>query len=213
MATRQPTSTISYNSEAFLREKLESWYNAHIIQAYTYILHKGEDGDKDHIHLRIIPNKTLDVMNLTDDLKEFVIGKEKPLGVRPWRPSKEEDWFLYVVHYPQYMNLKYVDLQKGEKLPYDWRDIKCSSMFDLETAWIRSMQFLKHSATNLTSRLIDGELPMDLILQGENVFTINAVMKAIYQWDYPKLKNQINDLIDENRMLRQLLTDYGIDIK
>ena len=91
MATQKPISTISYNSEAFLKEKLDSWVNAHIIQCYQYICHKGEDGDKDHIHLRIEPNKKLDPMSLTEELKEYQIGKEKPLGVRPWRPSSEAD--------------------------------------------------------------------------------------------------------------------------
>ena len=46
MATQKPISTISYNTEAFLKEKLESWLAEHLIQAYQYICHKGEDGDK-----------------------------------------------------------------------------------------------------------------------------------------------------------------------
>lgn len=94
MATQKPISTISYNSEKFLKEKLTSWYNAHIIQAYQYILHKGEDGDKDHIHLRIEPNKRVDPMSLSEDLKEFEAGKEKPRGCRPWRPSKRKIGFF-----------------------------------------------------------------------------------------------------------------------
>ena len=43
MATQKPISTISYNSESFLKEKLDIWLSAHIIQAYQYIFHKGED--------------------------------------------------------------------------------------------------------------------------------------------------------------------------
>ena len=118
MATQKPISTISYNSEAFLKEKLNEWYKDHIIQAYQYICHKGEDGDKDHIHLRIEPNKRVDPMALTEQLKEFEIGKIKPLGIRPWRASKEEDWFLYAVHDKDYLKLKYGGFQKFEKLPY-----------------------------------------------------------------------------------------------
>ena len=100
MATQKPISTISYNTEAFLHEKLEIWLNAHIIQAYQYICHKGEDGDKDHIHLRIEPNKKLDPMDLQDQLKEYQIGCEKPLGCRPFRPSKEEDWICLLDEKP-----------------------------------------------------------------------------------------------------------------
>ena len=98
MATQKPISTISYNTELFLKEKLDTWYEAHIIQSYQYICHKGEDGDKDHIHVRIEPNKRVDPMDLQVQLREFQIGKEKPLGCRPFRPSKEEDWFFsYIV--------------------------------------------------------------------------------------------------------------------
>ena len=120
MATQKPISTISYNSEEFLKEKLEIWYKAHIIQAYQYIKHKGEDGDKDHIHLRIEPNKKLDPMTLVEDLREFVVGSDKPLGVRPFRPSKEEDWILYAVHEKKYLDHKSGGGEKGEKLPSSW---------------------------------------------------------------------------------------------
>lgn len=79
MATQRPISTISYNTEAFLKEKLDTWFEAHIIQAYQYIKHKGEDGDKDHIHLRIEPNRRLDPMELVDALKEHIPGEKKPV--------------------------------------------------------------------------------------------------------------------------------------
>ena len=87
MATQKPISTISYNSELFLKEKLDNWIKAHIIQTYMYICHKGEDGDKDHIHVRIEPNKKLDPMDLQAQLLEYKIGNDKPLGCRPFRPS------------------------------------------------------------------------------------------------------------------------------
>lgn len=91
MATQKPISTISYNTEAFLKEKLEQWLKAHLISAYLYICHKGEDGDKDHIHLRIELNKRIDPMDLSEELKEYLPYETKPRGVRPWRPAKEED--------------------------------------------------------------------------------------------------------------------------
>ena len=124
MATQKPISTISYNTEGFLHEKLEEWREAHIISCYQYIKHIGEDGDKDHIHLRIEPNKRIDPMILQEELKEYQIGKEKPLGCRPFRPSKEEDWYLYSVHDKGYLKIKYGGGEKGEKLPYKWQDIK-----------------------------------------------------------------------------------------
>lgn len=179
MATQKPISTISYNTESFLREKLEEWYNAHIIQSYMYICHKGEDGDKDHIHLRIEPNKRIDPMELTEELKEYVPGNKKPLGIRPWRPSKEEDWILYIVHDKDYLKMKYGGGEKGEKLPYKWEDIKANEYYDTEIAYIRARSAMDHTTANMAKSIEQGQNPLGLILQGENVYTVNAIVRAL----------------------------------
>lgn len=195
MATQKPISTISYNTESFLREKLDIWIRAHIIQAYQYICHKGEDGDKDHIHLRIEPNKKLDPMCLLEELREFRIGEDKPLGCRPFRPSKEEDWFLYAVHDSEYLKLKYGGGEKGEKLPYNWTDIKTPEFYDTEVAYIRAKAKMQHTTVNMATRVQNGENPISLILQGENPFTVNAIMRAISENDYQRLQNDYNKLM------------------
>lgn len=212
MATQKPISTISYNSESFLKEKLDIWVKAHIIQAYQYICHKGEDGDKDHIHLRIEPNKKLDPMDLADELKEFVQGKDKPLGVRPFRPSKEEDWFMYVVHDTEYLKLKYSGGDKGEKLPYSWQDIKASEDYDVEIAFIRARSALKHSSVNMASRLRSGDNPLDLILSGENVYTVNALMRALSVNDYQRLSSDYNDLKADFDAVLRAIEAYGLTL-
>lgn len=212
MATQKPISTISYNSESFLKEKLDIWVKAHIIQAYQYICHKGEDGDKDHIHLRIEPNKKLDPMDLADELKEFIQGKDKPLGVRPFRPSKEEDWFMYVVHDAEYLKLKYSGGDKGEKLPYSWQDIKASEDYDIEIAFIRARSALKHSSVNMASRLRSGDNPLDLILSGENVYTVNALMRALSVNDYQRLSSDYNDLKADFDAVLRAIEAFGLTL-
>ena len=204
MATQKPISTISYNSETFLREKLEAWYKAHIIQAYQYILHKGEDGDKDHIHLRIEPNKKLDPMDLLEQLKEYPHGATKPLCCRPFRPSKEEDWFLYAVHDEAYLRAKYRS-EKNEKLPYSWKDIKASDSYDVETAFIRAKAALEHTSSNIANRLHAGESPLGMILEGENPFMINSLLHALTITDYERLHK-------EYERLCIAVSDYGLDI-
>lgn len=194
MATQKPISTISYNSESFLIEKLQILYDAHIIQAWQYIVHKGEDGDKDHIHLRIEPNKRIDAMDLTEKFKEFEKGKDKPLGVRPWRNSKEEDWFLYAVHDSDYLSLKYGGGDRGEKLPYDWKDIKTSPDYDLETSWIRAKAAQKHSTVNIATSIQNGQKPVDLLMQGENPYTLLNVMRLLSGNDYSRLASDYKDL-------------------
>lgn len=213
MATQKPISTISYNTESFLKEKLDSWINAHIIQAYQYICHKGEDGDKDHIHLRIEPNKKLDPMDLLEQLKEYQIGSDKPLCCRPFRPSKEEDWILYAVHDKQYLNSKYGGGEKGEKLPYKWQDIHVPEYYDMEISYIRAKAYLEHTSVNMATRLQKGESPLSLVLQGENVYTVNALMRALTVTDYERVSA---DLVSANRKLDMLIhaiVEYGLSIE
>lgn len=210
MATQKPISTISYNSEAFLVEKLKNLYDAHIIQAWQFITHKGEDGDKDHIHLRIEPNKRIDPMELTEMFKEYEKGKDKPLGVRPWRQSKEEDWFLYAVHDSDYLSLKYVGGERGEKLPYDWKDINISPDYDLETAWIRAKAAQKHSTVNIASQIQNGQNPVDLVFQGENPYTVMSILRLISGTDYSRLAAEYKKLYDDHQSLIDAINRDGL---
>lgn len=205
MATRTPISTISYNTEKFLVEKLNEWKKAHWIQSYMYICHKGEDGDKDHIHLRIEPNKSLDPMDLTDELKEYDPTNNKPLCVRPWRTSKEEDWILYAVHDKTYLDWKYDGGEKGEKLPYSKDDIRADDGFDIEVAFIRAKAYLEHTAPNLAKRMQEGEDTYKMILQGENPYLINGLKRALADEPYQKLKAEYDRLYDlKERLLKAI---------
>lgn len=213
MATQKPISTISYNSEPFLKEKLEAWLKAHIIQSYMYICHKGEDGDKDHIHLRIEPNKKLDPMDLQDELQEYQMGKDKPLGVRPFRPSKEEDWILYAVHDEDYLKNKYRGGEKGEKLPYKWQDVRVPENYDMEIAYIRAKSYLEHTSVNMATRLQNGESALNLVLQGENVYTVNALMRALSVTDYQRVAEELSITKERLAMLTKAIEDYGLVIE
>lgn len=212
MATQKPISTISYNSEAFLKEKLQDWLDAHLIQAYQYICHKGEDGDKDHIHLRIEPNKTLDPMNLTEDLKEYVKGNDKPLCVRPWRPSKEEDWFLYAVHNKEYLERKYNGGEKGEKLPYSIDNVVVNDEYDKYIAYQRAVSYMEHTTANLAKRYLSGENGIDLILSGENAFVVNSVIRAVAPTAFDSLQREYDAYKARMRKLIDGLHDKGIEV-
>lgn len=213
MATQKPISTISYNTEAFLKEKLDTWIDAHIIQAYQYICHKGEDGDKDHIHVRIEPNKRLDAMDLQEQLREYQMGKEKPLGVRPFRPSKEEDWFLYAVHDKDYLKLKYGGGEKGEKLPYKWQDIKAPEDYDTEIAFLRAKSKLEHTSSNIATRIQGGDNALSMILEGENPYVVNAIMRAVNATDYERLQKQYDELQNKFYSLIEAVEKYGLNIE
>lgn len=201
MASQKPISTISYNTEAFLKEKLEDWLKAHIISAYQYICHKGEDGDKDHIHLRVEPNKRLDPMDLQEQLREYVSDNPKPLGCRPFRPSKEEDWFLYVLHDEQYLALKYGGGDKGEKIPYSAYDIIAPFDYDVDIAVTRAKASLRHTAPALVTEIRSGKNMLDLLSQGENVYLVNAVLNALQKTDY---KNALREIEQKTKLLNEM---------
>lgn len=194
MATQKPISSISYNSEAFLKEKLDSWYKAHIIQAYMYVKHVGEDGDKNHIHFRVEPNKKLDPMDLQEDLKEYTLDSIKPLGCRPFRPSKEEDWILYAVHDKDYLKSKYQGGEKGEKIPYSWQDIVVSDGFDMEVAFVRAKSYMLHTSSSLTKRIQSGEDALKLLQEGENPYVVNAILRLLSGTDYQRIARENDDL-------------------
>lgn len=212
MATQKPISTISYNSESFLKDKLDEWYNAHIIQAYQYIFHKGEDGDKDHIHLRIEPNKKLDPMDLQEELREYQVGVDKPLGCRPFRQSKEEDWILYAVHDADYLAQKYQGGDKGEKLPYNWQDIKVNEYYDMEVAYIRAKASMRHSTASLVNQIKSGSDPLKLALEGGNPYQIRTILSLLSDTDYKRMRDELERTQDRLNNLIDAVNDYGLDI-
>jgi len=117
--TSKPFSTISYNSKEFLILKLTELTRQHIISFWAFIPHKGEAEcdpttgeiikDKDHIHLYVEPNKSIN----TDDFRSLLLEVDKkkknklPLGCLPCRSSKFDDFYLYGLHDPEYLACKY----------------------------------------------------------------------------------------------------------
>lgn len=209
MATNKPISTISYNTEAFLVDVLNSWYKQHLIQAWMYIKHKGEDGDKDHYHVRIEPNKRIDPMDLTSDLIEPDPRHEKPLGCRPWRPSKEEDWFLYAIHDKEYLRIKYSESKDG-KLPYTIDNIVVSDGYDKEVALLRARQSLDNHTACIVKELREGRRVVDLIENGRDVFRTKAVLQTLTMTEYETICSKYNDLQKQIRQIDELLIKSGL---
>lgn len=114
MKTRKPISTISYNSPDFLMSKLEELRENHTISFWAFIKHyKEEDENKDHIHLYIVPNTSIDTMCLQEFLQEpdLLYPDLPPLGCIDFVSTKAkdgfpDDWILYSTHYPPYLASK-----------------------------------------------------------------------------------------------------------
>ena len=113
MKTSKPFSTVSYNTDDFLKDKLNRLIATYKIEYWCYVKHLGEladDGtrEKDHKHVYIIPNGKIDTMELSQMMLEVDPNNKKPLKCMDFRSSKEDEWFLYNSHDPDYLKTKFL---------------------------------------------------------------------------------------------------------
>lgn len=122
MKTSKPISTISYNSETFLRKKIEYWKSIGIIEFGMWIKHEPEaDEKKAHFHVYLKPAKLIQTMDLEFDSQEIdPLHPETPLKMISFRISKESDWVLYGLHDEAYLSSKGMVREKH----YDISDIQ-----------------------------------------------------------------------------------------
>ncbi len=114
MKTSLPLSTISYNTDAFLRARLDELIKAGKLVFWAYIKHDPEpsldndDGNgKEHRHVYFELADSLDPQSLREYFVEFdPTHPTMPLGCQPIRKSKFEPWFLYVLHNREFLAKK-----------------------------------------------------------------------------------------------------------
>lgn len=109
MKTRKPISSISYLTPKFLTIELDKLIERNYIQFYAFINHLPEEDEnkKEHMHLFIIPNDTIDTKQLDDTLVEFDSQNPlKPKRCLMWLSSKFADWYLYGKHDEKYLASK-----------------------------------------------------------------------------------------------------------
>lgn len=101
----KPISFISWNTEPFLKSKLDELINKDTILFYMFIKHVPEDDEtKPHIHLFVIPNGTLDTDAFRGLFDEFDPNNpHKPIRLSPYKPSKFLDAYLYFLHDINYL--------------------------------------------------------------------------------------------------------------
>lgn len=138
MKTSKPISTISYNSEQFLRERI--WYLKKIgfIEYGMWIRHEPDvDGKKAHYHVYLQPAQliqTEDLMNrfieldstwkplddTASDEEKKEHEKKRYLKCNVFRSSSADDWIPYGIHDEAYL------AEKGltRNVHYDIKDIQ-----------------------------------------------------------------------------------------
>lgn len=124
MRTGKSISNISYQSPSFFALMVENLQKADAIGPCFWVAHKGEEGDKDHIHMVLLGGiRTYETKGLESlfGTQIFQDGSKGSL-TQLWRTTKDlNDWLLYAIHEPTYL------LRKGEvrDFSYEWSDIRC----------------------------------------------------------------------------------------
>lgn len=126
--TKQPVTTVTWNSETFLLNKLKQLEDNHVIEWWAYIYHLAEEDEKkEHAHLIMQPNLTINTAILRDEFTEEDLNNpDKPIRCLPFNVISKKnisDWYLYCLHDPSY--LMYKDGQSRQHL-YSKDFVVCS---------------------------------------------------------------------------------------
>lgn len=170
MATSKPISSIGYNTEDFLKNKLQSFVEAGVASFWAYIRHNGEEKTtdealgKDHWHILVIPNKCIDLMTTKREFDEYFPADPKnPLRCLPFRTSKTEEWVLYALHDPDYLALKGLT----KTYVYDVCDFKSSDPDMMHVLWVEAKQWLQSNpVTKMRRAARNGVSFGDLVRSG-----------------------------------------------
>lgn len=197
---------ISYNTPNYLREKLDEMVKAKIIEEYRYIKHDGEDGDKDHIHLWIKPNKRIDTMDFAEDMNEIDPNNEKPLTCIGARNSNEEDWIMYVLHDAEYLQAHFSDNDGDGKKPYSVADIITNEEDLLKRCYKRALENKKGKWANVKKELDMNISPVEIITRYNiNPTQFNSFLTAYSHYRAKQEKIELYDLDIETGEIKERL--------
>lgn len=171
MKTSKPFSTISYNTEAYLNQRLSDLVNRRQIDFFAWVEHfPEEDEKKAHKHLYIVPNGRVDTDQLLDYLLEIDPKlPDKPLKcIRP-HSSRFGDWYLYALHDTSYL------ASKGQSRRYHYTlddvhssdsDYLIEEVHTIDYATIRRFSALRDSAVSgvpFEELLMSGAIPVQQV--------------------------------------------------
>lgn len=125
MRTSKPISTISYNTEKWLKAKINDLVKGGIIEFGAFIKHQPEDdeaGKKEHFHVYIIPAKIIQTVDFALLFHQLVKGNKIPRKSLPFQCSKFGDWYLYGLHDSDYLAYK----NQSRKYHYEHKNFWCS---------------------------------------------------------------------------------------
>ena len=164
MKTSKAFSTISYNTEGFLKATLDRLVNTRKLAFYAFIEHYPEEDEKKmHKHLYLVPNGQVDTDQVREELLEVDLTDPlRPLACMPCKSSKFADWYLYALHDAGYL------ASKGQTRKYHYtRDDFTVSDDDYFNEEIHTIDHTKYNRFNELKRAIDeGRSFADVLASG-----------------------------------------------
>lgn len=129
MRTRKPISNVGYLTDQYLIDRLDNAVSDGLISFWSFIRHRAdEDLKKDHVHIFALPANTIDTISFNERFIEVDPGNSLPLRLLRWNPSKWDDWYLYAIHDPDYLEMK----RMHRNYRYSKEEIHCSDFDEME---------------------------------------------------------------------------------
>lgn len=195
MRTIKSISTVSYNSDSFLAEKLNELIAEKKIEFWAFINHLPEEDEKKaHKHVYIIPACLLDTFAIQERLREYDVSKpdEPPLGCISFVSSKFVDWYFYALHDKDYL----ISKNQTRVFHYDSSEIFCSDSDRLsELIHMSDTTFFKKFAKFRES--VDSGLSFNELLRNGFV-----PIQQIIQWNKAYKALKYGDLNFDERTFR-----------
>lgn len=165
MKTSKFISTISYNSDTFLVNTLNSLLSENRIAFWLFIEHLPESGErKKHKHVLILPNGICDTDRIRNEFAEIVPENDIPLSVMPFRTSKFVDAYLYFLHDKNYLYSKGLE----KKYHYDSDNIVTSDS-DFLSDLIGSSDFSKYNKISVLIDAVEHNISFELLVASGRV--------------------------------------------
>lgn len=179
MKTRRPFSSIWYGSPNFLKSSLDKLVRKGDLLFYAFVSHhKEEDEKKDHIHLYMEPDGTIDTKQLIDLIQEVDLSSENlmPVKLLPCRNSNFSEWYLYTSHNIAYLTSK----GQKRKFHYSIDDFETSNedffrekVHTIDMSKINTIEFVRNAALQgipFEVIVMQGQVPVQQIIQYQKAY-------------------------------------------
>ena len=166
MKTSKPFSTISYNTDEFLRHQLDDLVKRDVISFYAWVEHYAEEDEKkSHKHLFIVPNGQQETNGVRKLLEEIDLSNplNPPLGVLDCRSSKFDDWYLYCCHDSAYLATK----GQSRKYHYQEENFVTSSQEAFHERIMTIDRAKYHKTQDFVDAVLRGVPFIDLVRSGQ----------------------------------------------